>query len=141
VSNDQHRRPINNDSADRSRDRWRPPDQNRERRPAGDRTADLENTTGNGNIPANNELGLSLQARRSAELRRQRRMRMAAAAWKLGPPAFFEFIDELDRHFDVRISIADWRDMRTPIRGSWHFWAATAKIGANRHPISVESGR
>jgi hypothetical protein len=73
----------------------------RERRPAGTEAADLENTTGNGNIPANSAPRLSLQARRSAELRRQRRMRMAVAAWKLGPRAFFEFIDELDRHFDV----------------------------------------
>jgi hypothetical protein len=55
----------------------------------------------NGNIPTNKAPRPSLQARRSAELRRQRRMRMAAAAWRLGPRAFFEFIDELDWHFDV----------------------------------------
>jgi hypothetical protein len=65
-------------SPDRSRDRWRPPDQNRGRRPAGDRTAHLENT--GSNTSANGAPRLSLQARRSAELRRQRRMRMAAAA-------------------------------------------------------------
>jgi hypothetical protein len=40
----------------------------------------------------------SLAERRSAELRRVRRRRMAEIVWRLGARAFFEFIDELDRH-------------------------------------------
>jgi hypothetical protein len=43
----------------------------------------------------------STQARRTAELKRQRRMRLADKAWKLGPRAYFEFLDELDRHYDI----------------------------------------
>jgi hypothetical protein len=49
-----------------------------------------ENNIGNGNGPLHNLAKLREQA-----TRRQRRRRMA------GPRAFFEFIDELDRHFDI----------------------------------------
>jgi hypothetical protein len=49
-------------SLGRSRDRWRPPDQKRGRGPAGDRTADLKNTTGDGNILTNTMPQLALQA-------------------------------------------------------------------------------
>jgi hypothetical protein len=102
MSSDYRSRETDNGSADRSRDRWRPPDQKREGRPAGNGTAHLENAgDNNSNASSFRRKQPSLQARRSAELRRQRRMRMAVAAWKLGPRAFFEFIDELDRHFDV----------------------------------------
>jgi hypothetical protein len=68
-------------SADRSRERWRPPDQNRERRPAGDRTAALENTgDNNSSAPLFRRKQPNLQAQRASEARRLRRQRHAARA-------------------------------------------------------------
>jgi hypothetical protein len=43
----------------------------------------------------------SLKERRSQELLRQRRMRLADKAWRLGPRAFFEYIDGIDREFGI----------------------------------------
>jgi hypothetical protein len=88
MSSDYRSREIDNGSASRSRDRWRPPDQKRERRPAGDRTADLENTTGNGNNPANGA-------------RRLRRQRYAARIWPLGDRVLFELVDHIAGRFDL----------------------------------------
>jgi hypothetical protein len=51
---------------------------------------------GNSSAPKHNLIELREQA-----TRRQRRQRMAEIVWRLGARAFFEFIDELDRHFDI----------------------------------------
>jgi hypothetical protein len=102
MSSDHRQRPIDKGSVSRSRDRWRPPDEKRIRRPAGDRTADLEKTTGNGNNPANSAPHLSLQARRSAELRRQRRIRrVQTIADMCAPRLWFEIFDQMARGLDA----------------------------------------
>jgi hypothetical protein len=79
VSSDHRKRQIDNGSDSRSRDRWRPPDQGRKRRPAGDRTADLENTgDNNSNASSFRRKQPSLQAQRASEARRRRRQLYAA---------------------------------------------------------------
>jgi hypothetical protein len=60
----------------RRRPRERPPDQKRERGPAGDRTADLKNTDNNNS----NALSYNLSERRAQENRRLRRHRLINAA-------------------------------------------------------------
>jgi hypothetical protein len=94
MSSANRRRQISEGSISRSRER--PPDQKRERGPAGDRTADLTNTNNNGNAAIH-----SLAKRQEQANRRRRRQRMAALAWRLGARAYFEFLDELDRHYDI----------------------------------------
>jgi hypothetical protein len=68
VSNDHRRRQVTKGTVARSRDRWRPPDQKRERGPAGD------------------------QASRVSEARRLRQQRYASRIW-LGDRALFELVD------------------------------------------------
>jgi hypothetical protein len=80
VSSDHRKRQIDNGSDSRSRDRWRPPDQGRKRRPAGDRTAHLENTGDNSNASSSKRKQPGLQAQRASEARRLRRQRHAARA-------------------------------------------------------------
>ena len=42
-----------------------------------------------------------LRERRSRELRLLRRHRLAELLWKLGPHPLSEFVDELDRNYDI----------------------------------------
>jgi hypothetical protein len=51
---------------------------------------------GNSNGPIHSLAKLQAQANR-----RRRRQRMAELVWKLGARAFFEFIDEPDRHYGL----------------------------------------
>jgi hypothetical protein len=51
---------------------------------------------GNSNTSLRNLAELRTQA-----TRRRRRQLMAEIVWRLGARAFFEFVDELDRHFDI----------------------------------------
>jgi hypothetical protein len=89
-------------SPDRSRDRWRPPDQKRERRPAGDRTANLENTgDNNSNASSFRPKQPSLQAQRASAARRLRRQLYAARIWPLGDRVLFELVDHIADRFGL----------------------------------------
>jgi hypothetical protein len=69
-----HRRQIDQGSVSRSRDRWRPPDQKRERSSAGDRTADLKTLGNNNSSGAVNSA--ATPARQFSTNRRARRFRL-----------------------------------------------------------------
>jgi hypothetical protein len=97
VSSDHRQRQIDKGSVSRSRDRWRPPDQKRERRPAGTDAADLKNM-GNSNTPANGTPRFALQARRASEAWRLFRQRAVARVDALGSRPTFELVDEIIRH-------------------------------------------
>jgi hypothetical protein len=43
----------------------------------------------------------NLQSRRDHELKLRRRQRLAEAAWKLGPRAYYELLCDLDRHYEL----------------------------------------
>jgi hypothetical protein len=67
-----------------SRDRWRPPDQKRGRRPAGTEAAHLEDTgDNNSNASSFRRKQPNLQAQRASEVRRLHRQRYAARIWPL----------------------------------------------------------
>jgi len=84
MSRDHRKRQIDNGSVNRSRDRRRPPDQERIRRPAGTKAAHLENTgDNNSNASSFRQKQPSLQAQRASEARRLRRQRI----WPLGDRA------------------------------------------------------
>jgi hypothetical protein len=78
--------------------RERPPDHKRERRPAGTerQIPNAQQSIGDSDTPIHSLAKLQAQANR-----RRRRQRMAELVWKLGARAFFEFIDELDRHYGL----------------------------------------
>jgi hypothetical protein len=79
MSSNNRSREIDNGSASRSRDRWRPPDQKRGRRSAGTEAAHLKNTgDNNSNAPSFRRKQPGLQAQRASEARRLRRQRYAA---------------------------------------------------------------
>jgi hypothetical protein len=66
------------------------------RPPAPARNTSDHRVIGNGNAAIHSLAKLQEQANR-----RRRRQRMAALAWRLGARAYFEFLDELDRHYDT----------------------------------------
>jgi hypothetical protein len=102
MSPDHRKRQIDEGSFSRSRDRWRPPDQERIRRPAGDRTAALENTgDNNSSAPLFRRKQPNLQAQRASETRRLRRQRYAARIWRLGDRVLFELVDQIAGRFDL----------------------------------------
>jgi hypothetical protein len=75
-----------------------PPLLRRERRPAGDRTAALENHNSNNNRLAYSEPVAVLQA---AALHRLRRQRHVKCICRLGPRVVFELLDEIGRHHGI----------------------------------------
>ena len=80
----------------REEPRGRPPPGNEEARRSPSQEAKPKRFIGNSSAPAHSVIKLRAQA-----IRRLRRQRMAEIVWQLGPRACFEFIDEIDRHFDI----------------------------------------
>jgi hypothetical protein len=102
MSSKYRSREIDNGSADRSLDRWRPPDQERRCRPAGTEAANLENTgDNNSNAASFRRKQPNLQARRASETRRLRRQRYAARIWALGDRVLFELVDHIAGRFGL----------------------------------------
>jgi hypothetical protein len=96
MSSNHRQRQITKGSIGRSRER--PPDRKRERRPAGDRTADLKSTSNNDDGSADNTPRPALQSRRRNEARRLFRQRAVARVHALGGRPVFELVDEIIRN-------------------------------------------
>ena len=94
-SDNRRRRQIDKGSISRSQER--PPDQKRERGPAGDRTADFKNTDNNNG----NTRSYNLSERQAQENRRLRRQRYAQRIWRLGDRVEFELVEHLITAFDL----------------------------------------
>jgi hypothetical protein len=80
----------------RDQPRGRPPAEHEEARRSPSQDAKPKRFIGNSSAPAHSVTKLRAQA-----VRRLRRQRMAEIVLQLRPRAFFEFVDELDRHFDI----------------------------------------
>ena len=106
MSPDHRRRQIDQGLASRSRDRWRPPDQKRERGPAGDRTADLKNTDNNSNGTVNSA---AAPARQFPTNRGARRFRLIGRL--CGAPdadtRWAVLLAHLEKQFDIEPDVMD----------------------------------